>query len=82
MKLLLLLALVLAAFCAQDTLLSLSRTSSCLKDLVSSFIRAEDCSKLADSEKAEVTLSISSWRWRWVSAWWRRWEDHYLKSAI
>lgn len=55
MKVLLIwLILVAAVLSAQDALLTLSRSNSCLKDLVSSFVRADDCASLHDQEKAKV----------------------------
>ena len=58
MRLLFFVFIVYVVFSAQDTLLTLSKTSSCLKGLVSSFVKAEDCSHLSDSEKTKVVLII------------------------
>ena len=34
----------------------MSKSSSCIKDLVSSLVRAEDCDHLSDGDKAKVSL--------------------------
>lgn len=54
------LSVITIALAASDSLLTLSRSSSCLKDLVSDFVRAEDCSLLSDPAKVKVLLDILS----------------------
>jgi hypothetical protein len=54
MRVLFLLLLALSVMAAQDALLKLSKANSCLRDLVASFVRAEDCARLSDHEKSKV----------------------------
>lgn len=47
-------SLLTIALTASDTLLTLSRSNSCLKDLVAEFVRADDCAQLNDRAKSKV----------------------------
>lgn len=75
------LSVITIALAASDSLLTLSRSSSCLKDLVSDFVRAEDCSLLSDPAKVKVLLDILSSLWRWQNVFWKRWTNPFLKIA-
>ena len=46
---------------SQDALLTLSSRNSCLKEVVSTFVREDDCSHLSDTSKAKVMNLIGSW---------------------
>lgn len=54
-NLLIFILLLTLALAASDALLTLSKSSSCLKDLVAQLVRADDCSRLADQAKTKVT---------------------------
>lgn len=73
------LSLLSLALSASDTLLSLSRSSSCLKSLVAGFVKADDCSLLSDQTKVKVLSSRLSSQWRWLNASFYRWISLFLR---
>lgn len=61
LSLLAILTLILPPANSQDPLLTLSGRNSCLKDIVSTFVREDDCSHLSDASKAQVRNRLGSW---------------------
>lgn len=49
-------ALVAMTLSASDNLLTMSRSNSCLKDLVAQFVRADDCTMLDVPAKTKVKI--------------------------
>lgn len=66
---------------ASDSLLTLSRSNSCLKDLVAEFVRADDCAELNDKAKNKVSYAWFSLQWGWQSASCFLWTSLFLPNA-